>query len=54
MLDSFALYVVLASETNGRTFAFSSVNSVKKLEDDAANPTYILTDSHVGYRFREP
>jgi two-component system KDP operon response regulator KdpE len=26
----------------------------KKLEDDAANPTYLLTDSHVGYRFREP
>jgi two-component system KDP operon response regulator KdpE len=26
----------------------------KKLEDDAANPKYILTDSYVGYRFREP
>lgn len=26
----------------------------KKLEDDAAHPTYLLTDSHVGYRFREP
>jgi DNA-binding response OmpR family regulator len=26
----------------------------KKLEDDAANPTYILTDSYIGYRFREP
>ena len=26
----------------------------KKLEDDAANPIYILTDSYVGYRFREP
>jgi two-component system KDP operon response regulator KdpE len=26
----------------------------KKLEDDAANPTYLLTDSHIGYRFREP
>lgn len=23
----------------------------KKLEDDAANPRYLLTDSHVGYRF---
>jgi two-component system KDP operon response regulator KdpE len=26
----------------------------KKLEDDATNPIYILTDSYVGYRFREP
>jgi two-component system, OmpR family, KDP operon response regulator KdpE len=26
----------------------------KKLEDDAANPTYLLTDSYIGYRFREP
>jgi two-component system KDP operon response regulator KdpE len=26
----------------------------KKLEDDAANPIYILTDSYVGYHFREP
>jgi two-component system, OmpR family, KDP operon response regulator KdpE len=26
----------------------------KKLEDDAANPIYILTDSYIGYRFREP
>jgi two-component system, OmpR family, KDP operon response regulator KdpE len=26
----------------------------KKLEDDAANPIYILTDSCIGYRFREP
>jgi two-component system, OmpR family, KDP operon response regulator KdpE len=26
----------------------------KKLEDDAAHPTYLLTDSHIGYRFREP
>jgi two-component system KDP operon response regulator KdpE len=25
----------------------------KKLEDNAANPEYILTDSHIGYRFRE-
>ncbi len=25
----------------------------KKLEDDAAHPQYLLTDSHVGYRFRE-
>jgi two-component system KDP operon response regulator KdpE len=26
----------------------------KKLEDDPANPMYLLTDSYVGYRFREP
>jgi two-component system KDP operon response regulator KdpE len=25
----------------------------KKIEDDPAKPTYILTDSHIGYRFRE-
>jgi two-component system KDP operon response regulator KdpE len=26
----------------------------KKLEDDAGRPKYLLTDSGVGYRFREP
>jgi len=26
----------------------------KKLEDDAANPKYLMTDSHVGYRFIDP
>ena len=26
----------------------------KKLEDDVATPTYLLTDSCIGYRFREP
>jgi two-component system, OmpR family, KDP operon response regulator KdpE len=26
----------------------------KKLEDDAAHPVYLLTDSHIGYRFKEP
>jgi len=25
----------------------------KKLEDDPARPTYLLTDSHIGYRFAE-
>ena len=26
----------------------------KKLEANPANPEYILTDSYIGYRFREP
>jgi two-component system KDP operon response regulator KdpE len=26
----------------------------KKLEEDAANPVCLLTDSYIGYRFREP
>ena len=26
----------------------------KKLEEDAADPAYLLTDSYIGYRFREP
>jgi two-component system KDP operon response regulator KdpE len=26
----------------------------KKIEDDPANPTYLVTDSYIGYRFREP
>jgi two-component system KDP operon response regulator KdpE len=26
----------------------------KKLEDDASDPTYLLTHSYIGYRFREP
>ena len=26
----------------------------KKLEDDAASPRYVLTDSHIGYRFADP
>jgi two-component system, OmpR family, KDP operon response regulator KdpE len=25
----------------------------KKIEDDPAHPAYILTDSYIGYRFRE-
>ncbi len=25
----------------------------KKIEDDPSNPTYILTDSYIGYRFRD-
>ena len=26
----------------------------KKLDDDATNPKYILTESHIGYRFADP
>jgi two-component system, OmpR family, KDP operon response regulator KdpE len=26
----------------------------KKLDDDAANPRYILTENHIGYRFADP
>jgi len=26
----------------------------KKLGDNSANPTYVLTDGYIGYRFREP
>jgi two-component system, OmpR family, KDP operon response regulator KdpE len=26
----------------------------KKLDDDASNPKYLLTDAHVGYRFADP
>jgi hypothetical protein len=26
----------------------------EKLEDALANPTYLLTDSYIEYRFREP
>jgi len=26
----------------------------KKLDDDAANPRYVLTENHIGYRFADP
>jgi len=29
-------------------------NLRQKLEDDPASPQYVLTETHVGYRFREP
>jgi two-component system KDP operon response regulator KdpE len=26
----------------------------RKLDDDAANPRYLLTENHIGYRFADP
>jgi two-component system, OmpR family, KDP operon response regulator KdpE len=39
---------------NEREYLRVLINQLrKKVEDDSARPTYILTDSYVGYRFRE-
>jgi len=39
---------------NEREYLRVLINQLrKKIEDDPAHPTYILTDSHIGYRFRE-
>jgi two-component system KDP operon response regulator KdpE len=40
---------------NEREYLRVLINQLrKKIEDDPAHPTYILTDSYIGYRFREP
>jgi two-component system KDP operon response regulator KdpE len=40
---------------NERTYLRVLIGQIrKKLEDDPANPTYLLTESHIGYRFRDP
>jgi two-component system KDP operon response regulator KdpE len=39
---------------NEREYLRVLINQLrKKIEDDPARPTYIVTDSHIGYRFRE-
>jgi len=39
---------------NEREYLRVLINQLrKKIEDDSARPTYILTESHIGYRFRE-
>ena len=39
---------------NERTYLRVLIGQLrKKLEDDPANPVYVLTASHIGYRFRE-
>jgi two-component system KDP operon response regulator KdpE len=40
---------------NERTYSRVLIGQLrKKLEDDPAKPIYLLTDSYIGYRFREP
>jgi two-component system KDP operon response regulator KdpE len=39
---------------NERTYVRVLIGQIRKeLEEDPAKPTYILTESHIGYRFRD-
>jgi two-component system KDP operon response regulator KdpE len=39
---------------NERTYLRVLIGQLRKqIEDDPANPVYVLTESHIGYRFRE-
>jgi two-component system, OmpR family, KDP operon response regulator KdpE len=43
-----------SSYCNEREYLRVVINQLrKKIEDDTAHPAYILTESHIGYRFRE-
>ena len=50
------LHVVWGSEYGDQLeYLRSFVRQLRrKLEDGMANPKYLLTDSHVGYRFADP
>ena len=48
------LLCVVRLRKRKRVHARASRQLRKKLGEDAADPAYLLTDSYIGYRFREP